>query len=176
MRIDVSGIETIDEDWKEIQQQLILAVSQATSNGSNTVDTMKDLLEAHIQHDVYDVYRPKAYTRRSENNFGSQYPPLKDIEANAFTFEKGAGVTIDYKPSGDHPNPEWAERDGDELVKFIETTPSRPFPRPFWQKYVDDVVDGIEVYSAFADEMASVGIEIENDGMLIEREADDGQY
>lgn len=176
------SFEDLTEDIKGILSEPIM------SKVANSVyGDMRDALKRHVESDVYDksLYKPKVYKRRSEAE--GRGTPLNDIEGNAFpiirTIPGAAEIGINYMPTGEHKNEKWHTADGNELIGRIEkknppytwepkTGPQIP-ERPFWQKFVDEMIDtgfGDSVSRAFA----AVGIEV--DDIQAERQDEDGNY
>lgn len=181
LRVEVIGENSIDEELTAFLKQTINpAVTKALD--SVGVD-MAGALKRHIQTDVYDAYTPKVYERRSEHPGAGT--PLDDMNANALTYNHGSSLTFAYKPTGEHSNPTWHSVDGDDLIGRIEkhdpeyrwlpkngTLPNRPF----WQNFVNEMIDQKEMEYYFVAAMIMQGItDITADGDLT-RESGDGQY
>ena len=157
VRFVVSGVESIDQDFKKVQAEIKTSIAKAMPQ---LADAMKQSLKEHIDQDVYAAYTPQAYPRRSENpGFGV---PLNDIDSNTFVDTWPDGVRLDYKPDGSHsgtkrdlkggfaqdsirpikPNPVH----GDDLVRRIETGQGYDWDfsmaRPFFQNFVWEMVEG----------------------------------
>lgn len=178
MEININGGGTLEQDVAAFQ----LALGKLVGSAMNDVGTdMQDALARHIETDVYEAYSPVSYKRRSEN--GGLGTPLNDMNANSHIYNHGAGVSIEYKPTGGHANEAWHTADGDALTRRLETK-SPPYfkraqgrvpPRPFWQEFVDEVVDGGMAEHFFAAAMRRLGEEVTEDGNLV-RDANDGVY
>ena len=178
IRVTVSGLDSIDEDFKAFQTELAAKV-KASMDSVGT--DMKNALREHIQKDVYDKYSPKEYERRSDNPGLGR--PLIDMEANVTVNNRGAGLSLIYSPTGEHENTAWHTADGDALIGRIENKnppyfakAQRAVPRrPFWQEFVNEMTDQDQMAVYFIQAMREQGIEVEmGDG--VEREAEDGAY
>lgn len=177
LNINVTGSETIDSDLNAFKVELGKMVSASMNAvGAN----MQEALARHIETDVYDQYSPKTYERRYENG------GLVAQARTARVYNHGAGVTLEYKPDGMHPTEaRWHKVDGDELIGRIEKhepeynwqPKKKKIPnRPFWQNFVDELVDEKELERYFVDAMRENGAtDIIGDGDVI-REANDGNY
>ena len=193
--VSVAGIEGIDKEFAEFQKKLGSQVQKAMSAMEAP---LKDDLFRHIEQDVYNAYKPKVYPRRRDNpEFGTA---LNDMDANVTFYNRGAGFTLQYAPSGEHsgttadlpssspyydaddprpikPNPVH----GDELIRRIETGRGYdwnvyPGKRPFWQKFVNEEMDG-QLAQHFAEAMRSQGVQdLTVDWSDVVREDGDGEY
>lgn len=178
LSIRISGLESIDEDFKAFQSEVSAAVRGAMDGVG---ERMKDALKRHIEQDVYEAYTPKVYQRRSENLLLGT--PLNNMDANTYIFNKGAGVTLDYLPTGDHAVAKWSGADGDALVGRIEKK-SPPYnwgddqvpERPFFQNFTDEMTDGGALARYFAEAMLEQGVIVEEDGSGVVRDGEDGAY
>lgn len=178
LNVTVSGLESIDNDWKAFQADFTEKLRKAMDDvGADMLDALKK----HIISDVYGAYRPKTYQRRSKDE--SLGTPLSDMAKNATVYNKGAGVTLDYSPTGAHANENWHTADGNDLIGRIEKK-SPPYfqkaqnkvpERPFWQNFVNEMVDQGELERYFAAAMAMQG-EIVETGGAVTREPQDGEY
>lgn len=176
--ININGNGTLDSDMLTFQSEIVKMVSSAMNDvGAD----MQDALARHIDKDIYNMYSPVRYERRSEN--GGLGTPLNDIKANSRIYNHGAGVSLEYKPTGDHANASWHTADADELIRRIETKSPPYFPkaqkrvpsRPFWQNLVNELVDEGMAEHYFAAAMRRRGEEVIEDGAII-RDANDGVY
>ena len=178
LTIGISGLESLDKDLKDMQTRIETAVR----NSMDTIGVqMKDALKTHIETDVYDAYTPTVYKRRSEHP--SLGTPLNDMDANTYIFNKGAGVTLVYLPTGDHAVSKWSGADGDNLVGRIEKkSPAYNWgdddvpERPFFQNFVSEMTDEGELERFFMEAMAGNGFIVESDGSGVIRESEDGYY
>lgn len=178
LTVRVSGLESIDEDFKAFQAELSAAVRGAMDDVG---ERMKDALRRHIEQDVYEAYTPEVYQRRSENLLLGT--PLNNMDANAYVWNHGAGLTLDYLPTGEHETRKWSGADGDALVGRIEKK-SPPYnwgdekvpARPFFQNFVDEMTAQGELGRFFVEAMRAQGIVVEDDGAGVARESGDGEY
>ena len=174
----MTGLESIEEDLKAFQTQLASAVQASMDEVG---EDMKEALLRHINEDVYAVYEPKVYKRRSENFLRGT--PLNDMDENTYIWNKGAGVTLQYLPTGEHETQRWSGADGDALVGRIERKDpaynwgnSRVPKRPFFQNFVAEMTDEGELERLFIRAMRSQGMDVESDGTGVVREQEDGEY
>lgn len=177
--INVSGEESIDADFKAFQKELISSVEKAMDDvGADMIEALKK----HIETDVYKAYpNPKEYERRSKNSELGR--ALNDMKANTTVYNKGAGVSLEYKPTGEHENSAWHTADGDDLIGRIEKKNPPYFKkaqgmvpeRPFWQNFVNEMIEGEELERFFVSAMLMRGVEIEESGGVV-RESGDGDY
>ena len=182
------GEHSLDEDYitftKVFGQAIINAIDQVSAK-------MTDALKSRIDLDVYAAYSPTVYSRRKDNP--SLGIPLNDMDKNVRVITGGhvgakgidATMRIYYNPTGQHENAEWSNVDYDELIGRIEhhspeyewlpkktTLPDRPF----WQNFVDEMIDGKEVERYFVDAIKNEGFgELIADGG-IKRDSNDGKY
>lgn len=174
LHIKVSGEKEIDAEFQAFQKELAKEVTAAMNDvGSD----MQLELASHIQDDVYDAYSPKKYQRRG--NGGGLIAQAQ----TAKIYNHGAGVSLEYKPSGAHSNPDWHTADANDLISRIETKDPPYFkraqakvpPRPFWQNFVNEMVDGGALEDSFVRAMLMQGEDVVADGNLT-RDANDGVY
>ena len=146
---------------------------------------MRHALAHHVEKDVYEAYTPSMYERREDG--------LAAQAERATIYNRTAQVSIEFKPHGDHPaEDEWRERGvfpvhADELIGRIERwSPRYSFiprrrripNRPFWQKFVNDMVDqgGLALsFHTHLSETLPKDMMLEMDG-AVERESEDGAY
>lgn len=147
---------------------------------------MRDKLEEHIKRDVYDAYTPIEYIRRSKKP--SMGTPLTDMDVNSSIhagLDAGGTFTFQfrYHPTGIHDNVMWSDESGDGLIGRIEKfeppynwTPKRKTlnERPFWQEFVEDMVDNGGIANVLAQTLSGLGYET-NPG-TVTRTPDDGRY
>ncbi len=184
---------TVTPIWEGSLETELTALLQTTVNpalekGLRLVgEDMRYDLAKHIQRDVYDQYSPVEYQRRGDSGIKAQ-------ALDAKIYSDGAHVTLDFKPNGSHPDEgAWAERNvrvvnGDELIGRIEkNSPAYTWPpvkesakrRPFWQNFVNEMVDGNVLETYFIAEMRELlppDMKLETDGGTVERESGDGEY
>lgn len=198
LNIEASGEGTLDDDLKAVMGEIGAAIKKSMDDvGAD----MADALKRHIDNDVYrkSIYNPKEYKRRSESNgLGTPLNEMGDLSptgtGNATVYNHGGGLTFEYKPTGEHANSRWSSSatqsgsirnvDGDELIGRIEKkTPSYNWgnnkvpPRPFWQNFVDEMVDDGELERFFVAAMRfhNKDLNIEESSGVI-RDANDGNY
>ena len=186
-----------DDIYREIMNALIPEISDAYNDVLNNA---RDTLKKHIDEDVYDAYEPVVYMRRSKKaeygiSLGAQVymdaytrtiPPAS-IRAGG---KLGFTARIWYHPDGSHkvnrwsshPNteiPSWINNvDDSELISRIEKkSPAYNWgqgkvpPRPFWQQFVDEMVDGGEFEKSFVNAMRATE-NIVADGNVVEDPSD----
>ena len=153
----VSGLESIDEDMKELETKLKNDIAQAMPQVGQV---MKDTLKEHIESDVYAAYDPKAYPRRSEfPQFGTA---LNNIDATTVVETGSDMVALEYSPSGEHTGtrrdllPPYNKNSskpiienpasGDQLIRRIESGDGYDFgfamERPFFQNFTEEMIEG----------------------------------
>lgn len=181
LNIQISDDGLLETDLKNFQTELAKEVGKAMDDvGAD----MQDALAQHVETDVYARFSPKEYERRGAGG------GLIAQARTAKIYNHGAGVSLEYKPDGNHPKEgEWEEIGvvpvhGDDLIGRIENwNPRYSFPprkkrlpkRPFWQKFVDEMVDDGMLEHFFVNAMRRQGEEIIEDGQIV-REEKDGAY
>ena len=172
-----------DKDFRQVMNTLVTEINAALPIVMNDA---RDTLKKHIDEDVYDesIYKPKRYKRRSNNSglgisLGAQVymEPYTKVIPPAGGNVNGKLVIksrLYYNPSGEHKYPKWNTANDNELIGRIEkknpayTWGNDKVPmRPFWQKFVDDMVDGGELEKSFVDAMKA-SEEIVADGNITE--------
>lgn len=181
LNIQINADGLLESDLKAFQTELAKEVEKAMDDVG---EDMRDALAQHIETDVYDKFSPREYERRGDDG------GLIAQARTAKIYNHGAGVTMEYKPDGSHPKEsEWREHGvvpahGDDLIGRIEKwNPRYSFPprkrrlpkRPFWQKFVSEMVDDGMLEHFFANAMRRQGEEITEDGQIT-REEKDGNY
>ena len=153
-------------------------------------DEMREALSEHVTKDVYDAYDPIQYSRRKLDG-GLQGQALDATShAEGSLDGKSYRLYIEFKPNGNHPDEaQWRAEGvspvhGDDLIGRIENwNPKYSFPprnkplprRPFWQKFVEEMVDNGAIEYYFAAAMRAEGENVIEDGGVI-REPNDGAY
>lgn len=188
LKFDVTGQNSLDAEFRGFQALLASGMKKSLQEVNAQ---MQAALKEHIVQDVYHAYTPRVYERRSQNpGLGT---PLSDLNANVgFSVtevqihEKGVGgqTRFLYKPTGDHANSAWSGTDGDALIGRIERKDppykwgNRKVPmRPFWQNFVDEMVDAGKAEEFFVDGMNFYAPQLEVEaGGGVERESSDGDY
>lgn len=201
LTLETTPIEGLEEDMAAVKAELNKAVIQAATLVGHT---MQDRLAESINRNVYRRYYPRVYLRRKNRpEFGIA---LNDMEHTTHaTFDNpaagsvGGALNFSYLPDGsnsattadldpyndfydaDHPksiNPNPVE--GDSLIRRIETGRGYATPfarrRPFWQKFVEQMIDGGEIEREFERGLTLAGQELLPDNSAVEREPQDGNY
>ncbi|MBO5970699.1 MAG: hypothetical protein J6S14_19675 [Clostridia bacterium] len=178
---------TFKIDWPdaEITQELEKAIADLAPVVQSAMEDVgadaKALLIEHIQADVYDKFDPHEYIRRygggilDENAMKIPYA----LAQSQGSMLRGL-MTLRYSPDGS--SSQWENpAGGDELIGRIESGSGyewsrRPGPRPFWQKFVNELTDGQAFAHAFDNAMAMrLGADYEGSSVVV-REAGDGEY
>lgn len=170
---------TLEDDLADQMKGLTGALAVALDG---VITITKDRIKSHVKKDVYDKWNPTEYERRREHGgiidvegatrvTGPQIGMIGKTPAVAFS--------LNYKPDGE--SYQWERpRDGDYLIQRIETGEgyewgTHPGARPFWQNFVNEMIDQNELGDALYREMIALGIEI--DGFpSVSRESGDGEY
>lgn len=185
--VQVTGLETIDQDWQKIYAEI---QDQLESSAFSLMDTMTEVLTKHINEDVYKVYEPKRYERRSDDSsLGTPLNSQKNMTGiGPETSFSSVGIEVrtglKYKPTGEHEVLEWHTVDGDELIGRIENSyPPYKWPkhvpkrRLFWQNFVDELITDGVLESSFMSAMAAQGVtDLTPSAHTVERDANDGRY
>ena len=188
------GLENIDEDVRQFKNELIKNIVSALPS---VMDDARSHLKKHIDEDVYSksVYSPKVYKRRSDDN--SWGTPLNNMEANTQVVSPSGGnvggqlmvtTTLYYHPTGEHTVNKWSSTtttptvnnvDNDDLIARIEKKdPAYNWgqgevpPRPFWQKFITEMVDNGELEKLFVDAMKGKDATTVADGQIYEQPLD----
>lgn len=165
-RVDYPEAEIKNEFGKALHETepMITAALQSVAGAA------KASLQSHIQTDVYDKFQPREYIRTGAIiNMG---------EAVRETVSS-AEMTLRYLPDGS--SDQWRNPvGGDALIERIESGSGyewrrRPGPRPFWQAFVDEMIDSSFASTFDASMSAQFGADYEG-GTVVEREAGDGEY
>lgn len=168
-----------DPDFRNVLNTIVGEIAAALPNVMNNA---RDTLKKHIDEDVYEAYTPEVYRRRSDNpdmgvSLGAQAyqePYTKVIPPAGGNVGGKLVITskLYYNPSGEHKYPIWSSGsgkrpkwvlnlDGNELISRIEKkSPAYNWgqdkvpARPFWQRFVDEMVDGGELEKSFVSAMS----------------------
>jgi len=187
---EVTGQDSLDAEFRGFKALLAMSMKKALEQVNTE---MQEALKRHIERDVYaaSVYKPKVYKRRSEHS--GMGAPLSDMKTNvgfsdtqASVEPQGVGAMTQFHfiPTGEHTVSKWHTADGNELIGRIEhksppyTWGNNSVPeRPFWQNFVDEMVDEGEAAEMFERAMTLMAptLELEADGSII-REPNDGTY
>lgn len=186
--LKLDGEESLDEDMREFKNYLLLAITEKAL--PEVQAAMYRSLVKHVEMDVYAAYEPKEYERRRGGNyalddFGNPqvFESIGPVGGPIGTggFELTAGIT--YDPRGYHSNPAWSTNDDpNEIIGRIENHEppykyGRGVPkRQFWQRFVNEMIDGSVIGTTFISAMREAGLDIEMAYDEVEREAKDGDY
>lgn len=177
----------MDKELYAAMTELSKEVSDAMQNA---LDRSKDFLKKHIENDVYaSPYSPKVYQPRHKNP--SLGAPLSDMESYSDTLPIPiGGVTgnglmltsaLTYLPKGSHRKKKWDTANGNELIGRIERknpsytweNPNNSIPeRPFWQNFIDEMVQGGELERLFVDALKTKEPSAKADGNIEEEQSD----
>lgn len=179
----------MDEAFAAVYNQILLEVASSVEKALNDA---KPHLKKRIEADVYKVYSPTVYKRRSDDStLGVSLAAQAITEPYTSVIKPGGGnvngmlqVTsrLYYNPQGNHKRKKWHTADYDDLIGRIEKK-SPPYTwgqaqvpeRPFWQNFVDEMVGGGELERLFVDAMKSAEPTIVADGNITE-DASDREY
>lgn len=184
--VTANGFESLEKEAKEAAEKSILAATGRRIS-ARVVSEMKEVLARHVEDDVYDGgYYPRMYERRSNNPAYGE-----SLKESAYKAKELPSVSdgklvagIDYQPTGEHANVEWDTADGNELIGRIERKnpmytyyPKNGFipDRPFWQNFVNEMIEGGGFERAVEDALRAEGIEVEASDPVM-REPEDGNY
>lgn len=187
--VQASGFESIEKEAK-----MFFTARVAKELANLVYADMKDALEQHIREDVYQEYPdPKMYKRRKDDpRRGTSL--LASVEDKEYTKQIGpydystgqvvAGLS--YEPTGEHENWRWSDVSGDELIGRIEKKEPKynwepkdgEIPkRPFWQRFVEEMIEGGRFARVVEDELKRMGIAEPTDHITgVTRENADGNY
>lgn len=202
IRLSVSGTESIEAEFRKLGNEFFAVVQKSVI--PMVGEQMKAALKRHVEDDVYRAYHARVYIRRDGSpGFGTA---LSDMENTVMIGTAGGrGMSFDYRPSGsnsattadlrpgnkyynaDNPEPIKPEEKavhGDDLIRRIETgvgydwqfRDDGPGERPFWQNFVNEMIDGAyELF--FADAVQHSGYpEFTMFPGSLERQDGDGEY
>lgn len=176
---------TAEQIYREVMNALIPDIQGAFPK---VLESARDTLKKHIDEDVYQAYQPEVYKRRSDDSkygisLGAQVyqePFTKLINPGNVNLGGKLGFTarLWFHPSGQHKVKKWNTADDSDLIGRIEnkdpayTWGNDDVPqRPFWQRYIDEMVNGGEFENSFVDGMRGAG-KISADGNVIEDPSD----
>lgn len=142
--VTVRGLDKLGSEFEtkidEIQKKIPSALEAVATEMINS-------LRDNISENVYDRYTPREYIRRTD---GEAYPPLESTDYMEYSV-RGNTLEFGYFPSGEHENSEWYERDGDDLIKWLQKSHGRVPARPFWEIFLAQ--QETESITAFAEGM-----------------------
>lgn len=128
--------EDLEKEYKAIEKQVDRALLDVGVE-------LKNDLQLALQKEWYQGYTPKKYKRRTDDN--SLGTPLGSDE----NFEIGVRrreLEFVYEPTGEHRNKKWSDRDGDDLIAWIQSSHEYELSsipaRPFWNNFLDQQMDG----------------------------------
>lgn len=128
----VIGIESLSADFAKEIKGIDKAIPQALKYvGSEMIESLKK----HIYSDWYTQYDPKIYKRRTDDP--SRGTPLGSEDYMDATVV-GKSMIFTYEPSGVHSEEKWHERDGDDLITFLQLERGSIPSRPFWNNFVGE--------------------------------------
>lgn len=184
----------ITESWqgdmeKELIALLKTEINPALEKANEAVaQAMREALVRHISNDVYPAYQPKLYERRGASG---------GLLGQAINMGRGAGgmisdstrAKIQYMPDGGHPTVSgWSKVHNDDLIGRIEKhSPEYNWlpkhgsipDRPFWQNFVNEMVDGNGIETAWASAMRAAlpaGWKLDMSDGGVQRDGSDGEY
>lgn len=176
----------MDEAFRKAYNEIIFEVADAVEKALNNA---KPHLKDRIEKDVYKVYSPTVYKRRSDDqSLGVSLAAQAIAEPYSSVIKPGGGnvngtlqITsrLYYNPQGNHKRKKWHTADYYDLIGRIEkkdppyTWGQAQVPeRPFWQNFVDEMVGGGELEKLFVDAMKSAEPTIVADGDITEDSTD----
>lgn len=160
------------EIWKELMTEFQNEEPKLQAAMQEVADATLETLKEHIKKDVYDQWNPTEYVRRYESGGLIDFSP---IHPNVGSGE----LTIRYQPDGS--SSQWRDpASGDALIGRIESGNGyewrrHPGPRPFWQNFVNEMIDSKFAAAYDLAMMAQFGSDYEG-GTVVERQAGDGDY
>ena len=176
-----TGIDDFDAQLSAFMNTLATNIGTAAETAlDDAKETLRQKILSEVESD--DVYKPKVYKRRSEKT--GRGTPLSDMKAYARII-KAAGGNVNgrlqvtsrlyYNPQGGHTVQRWHTADYDDLIGRIEKkSPAYTWgrdkvpARPFWQHFIDEMVDQKELEKAFVWAMSGSEPTIKVDGNLVE--------
>ena len=182
-----TGIDDFDKDFGAFLNTLIEEVGEASEKA---LDEARDTLREKIITEVYakSIYTPTVYKRRSEKS--GRGIPLSDVQAYSKIIPYAGGningtlqttTRLYYNPRGEHTVSKWHSVDYNELIGRIEKK-DPPYkwnpknreipPRPFWQHFIDEMVNQKELEKAFVFALKAKEKETITDGNIIEEQLD----
>lgn len=134
--VTVTGLGTIDSDVtaeiKDISAKIPPALQYIGSE-------MTANLQKHIKEDWYTPWRPDAYERRTDNpSLGTPLGSTENMHIAVAGPTHDQRLTFTYLPTGEHAEEKWHQRDGDELIKWIQHGAGDIPARPFWNNFVSE--------------------------------------
>lgn len=133
----IKGLDKdLEKEYKAIEKQIPSALQYVG-------EEMKNSLREHLEKDWYDWYQPKVYKRRTDNpSYGR---PLSGDRNFAILSDRNELAFI-YSPTGEHAIKKWDERDGNDLIEWLQSNhemgESIIPARPFWNNFVEEQENG----------------------------------
>jgi len=188
----ILNVKGTEDETMEAELAALLTGEIQTKIGAALADVRDDMratLARHVEKDVYKAYpNPIEYERRGMNGGLQGQALTATVHASPVGADgKNYRIYLEYKPDGSHPDSaDWRQPPihGDELISRIEKwDPKYPYPpryrklprRPFWQNFVEELVDDGMADVYFAQALRAQGEDVEED-YGVEREAEDGTY
>lgn len=187
--VEASGFEAIEKEAKTF-----FTASVARELANVVYADMKEALEQHIREDVYQEYPdPKMYKRRKDDprRGTSLLASVDDVnytkQIGPFDYTTGQVVAgLSYEPTGEHENWRWSDASGDDLIGRIEKKDPKynwepkngEIPkRPFWQRFVEEMIEGGRFARVVEAELKRRGIAEMTDHITdVVRDNADGNY
>ena len=159
LEIKIDGLENIDDDYNAFTPR----IEKAVKGSLNTMQsTLIKRLQAHIQEDVYDEYKPKDYIRRHDlPEYGMSIFDKHNMHPLPLTGRYG--LEFSYTPDdGKNSFHKYAEEErpyyttGDTIIDVIQNDSGYLWrnggnigkKRPFWNNFVDEVTDQADKWFA----------------------------
>ena len=186
--IDITGEDSLDQDAKDFKNYVLLAIKQKAVPAVQMA--MYETLAKHIDEDVYEAYEPKIYERRrgganALDDFGNKQIMSMLGPIGGATATGNIDITggISYDPRGYHEFYLWSSNDDPNAIigRIENKNPPYRFgagvpKRPFWQRTVNELIDGGEIGKTFIQAMKEAGLDIEMAYDEVQREPRDGDY
>lgn len=150
LSISIQNTEAVLHGFDAQLQGVRQAIPSALKNVEKE---MIDTLKKHIQEDWYYGYTPRQYIRRTDHKSLGTPIGSDDSIGTAVGYDE---LVFLYSPSGEHENAEWYQRDGDDLIKWIQQSHDNVPARPYWNRTVQELENG-GIMQAFISGMAEEG-------------------
>lgn len=168
--ISITAVFNENELKQEIANWGVTDLNPALESANSAVAaSAKEALKNSIESQVYAKWSPKEYIRTGGL-----------IRGGAINASAGpALMVLEHFPSGG--SEQWEHPvSNDALIARIESGSGyewrrHPGPRPYWKKFVDEMIDG-EFAAVFDSSMAAFFGGDYVGGTTVEREAGDGEY
>lgn len=207
LKFEVTGQNSLDAEFRSFQALLASGMKKSLQEVNAEMQKAlqkhieTDVYKAYIpseyerRSDNATLGKPLSDLEANVAFANTPVPLVTDKEIKGQT-------SFHYLPSGEHSVKRWSSTtpqayldkvrlhppiinvDGDELIRRIETMNprynwKRPDlrPRPFWQNFVDEMIDGGKAEEIFVDGMNFYASQLEVEaGGGVERESGDGDY